>query len=94
MKFQVVKVEGDSKDIAPNGSDLSMSEAETLLSEIHLMELCQVNATVTPIVTLWFSTKMGAFAVNIKNRHYEYKIMRDVFSEMSSFFSPVNYQLN
>lgn len=88
MKYQIVKIEKGRQEIAPDGSGLSMSEAETLLKEIHLMEMCQVCAKVTPIVTLWFSTKLGAFAVNLKNRHYEYKIMVDHFAELGNMFNP------
>lgn len=96
MKYQVLKIEtGLKSEIAPGGSDLTIHEAESLLEELHLLEMCKLNTTVSPIVTLWHSTKLNAFAVSVKNRHYEYKIMQDVFSELGSIFrTEFNPQLN
>ena len=94
MKFQVVKVENRRHEISPNGSDLSLNEAETLLSELRKWELCQVKVRVTPIITLWKSTKLGAFAVDFGNRHYQYKIMQDHYNEMADILNPKRLQLN
>lgn len=90
MKYQVVKIEDKKQELAPGGSDLTITEAETLLNELHLAEMCYIGSVVTPIVTLWHSTILGAFAVNVKKRHYEYKIMVDNFAD----FKILKPQLN
>jgi len=88
MKYQIRKIEGTKHEIVPNGSDLTESEAENLLTELHLLESCHVDARVSPIITLWHSTILGAFSVSRNKNHYQYKIMQDHFNEMAQLFKP------
>ncbi len=82
-KYCINLIENETFESRLEWSNLSFQQANDLLIELNALESCHINTRVTPIITLHFSTKLPAFSVDSKGRHYQYKILRDIPTEFS-----------
>ena len=67
--------------------NLTISEANDILEELHGLECTRIGASVGPIITLRFTTKKPAFAVSKNGSHYTFLVYKNLFHRVGELIN-------
>lgn len=84
--YQVVRITSRDREVVSN--NLTLSQANTLLNDIHCLERCTFNRFVSPIIELYTKDRMQSFVVDHGQNHYQYQVEEDRYSNLIDILKP------